>query len=108
MNVASPPRAASVPSGAEVLYRSLLAWYSRLNGHVFLVAMAAGTLSGSVRTGNPFVAWAAGLLGGWTGVVGASAGQLLGAWFTAASFGEALGLSVSVAFSGAAAFLIFR
>lgn len=108
MNVIFPSRAASVPSGAAVLSRFLLSWYARLNGGVFLVSLVAGVIAGVVRTGNPFVAWAAGLLGGWTGVAGASAGQLLGAWSARASFPAALGLSVSVAFSGATAFLIFR
>ncbi|HYN22215.1 MAG TPA: HD domain-containing phosphohydrolase [Thermoanaerobaculia bacterium] len=108
MNLVSPSRAASVPSGTMVLYRFLLAWFARLNGGVLLISLAAGTIAGSVRTGNPFVAWAAGLLGGWPGVLGASVGQLLGAWAARGSFRAALGLSVSVALSGAVAFLVFR
>lgn len=107
MNVLSHSRAASVPSSAVALYRSLLAWYARMRGGVFLLALAAGVLAGLVRVGNPFVAWIAGLLFGWPGVVGASVGQLFGAWAVQGSFLAGLGLAVSVALSGATAFLVF-
>ncbi|HWM94098.1 MAG TPA: HD domain-containing phosphohydrolase [Thermoanaerobaculia bacterium] len=107
MSVLFEPRAASVPSGAAVLYRSLGAWYARMRGNVFLVALAAGTVAGLVRAGNPFAAWAAGLLFGWQGVLGASMGQLFGAWAVQGSFLEGLGLAVSVALSGTVAFLVF-
>jgi hypothetical protein len=107
MNVVSQSRAASVPSGAVVLYRSLTTWYSRLHGNVLLAALAAGAVAGLVRTGNPFVSWAAGLLFGWPGVLGASVGQLFGAWVAQGGFPVALGLGVSVALSGTTAFLVF-
>ena len=107
MSVLSHPRAASVPSGAVVLSRTLAAWYTRMRGTVFLVTLAAGVLAGLVRAGNPFVAWIAGLLFGWPGVLGASVGQLFGAWAVQGSFLAGLGLAVSVALSGAAAFLVF-
>ncbi len=107
MSVLSEPRTAPVPSGAVVFYRFLAAWWSRLNGGIVLAALAAGAMSGLIRTGNPFVAWAAGLLFGWPGVAGASAGQLLGAWLAQGSFFTALGLALAVALSGAAAYLVF-
>ena len=107
MNVLSHSRAASVPSGAAALYRSLFAWYVRMRGGIFLLAFAAGVLGGLVRVGNPFVAWIAGLLFGWPGVLGASVGQLFGAWAVQGSFLAGLGLAASVALSGAAAFLVF-
>ena len=107
MSVLSPSRAASVPSGTAVLYRSLAAWYARMNGNLFLAMFVAGAVAGLVRAGNPFVAWAAGLLFGWPGVLGASAGQLFGAWAVHGSFLAGLGLAVSVALSGAAGFLVF-
>jgi hypothetical protein len=107
MNVLSEARAASVPSGVVAFSRALAAGYARLNGNIVLVALAAGAVAGVVRTGNPFVAWAAGLLFGWPGVAGASAGQLLGAWAVQGGFLTALGLAVSVALSGAAAYLVF-
>jgi hypothetical protein len=107
MNVLSEPRAASVPTGAVAFYRTLAAWYSRLQGNIVLATLAAGVISGLVRTGNPFVAWAAGLLFGWPGVAGASAGQLLGAWAAEGSFLIGLGLALAVALSGAAAYLVF-
>ena len=46
MSVLSHSRAASVPSGAAALYRSLAAWYARMRGGIFLVALAAGVLAG--------------------------------------------------------------
>lgn len=107
MSVLSEPRAESVPTGAVVFYRTLTTWYSRLQGSVVVATLAAGAVSGLVRTGNPFVAWAAGLLFGWPGVAGASAGQLLGAWVAQGSFFTALGLALAVALSGAAAYLVF-
>lgn len=107
MSVLSQSRAASVPSGTVVLYRFLVAWCARLRGSLFLVAVAAGVLAGLVRVGNPFVAWTAGLLFGWPGVVGAAVGQLFGAWAVQGSFLAGLGLAVSVALSGAVAFLVF-
>ena len=107
MSVLSPSRAASVPSGTAVLHRSLAAWYARMNGNLFLAMFVAGAVAGLVRAGNPFVAWASGLLFGWPGVVGASAGQLFGAWAAHGSFLAGLGLAVSVALSGAAGFLVF-
>lgn len=107
MNVLSQTRAASVPSGTAALYRSLIAWYARMRGSLFLVAFAAGVIAGLVRVGNPFVAWISGLLFGWPGVLGASAGQLFGAWAVQGSFLAGSGLAVSVALSGAAAFLVF-
>ena len=107
MNVLSHSRAASVPSGAAAFWRFLAAWYARLRGGIFLLAVAAGVLAGLVRAGNPFAAWIAGLLFGWPGVLGASVGQLFGAWAVQGSFLAGLGLAVSVALSGAAAFLIF-
>jgi hypothetical protein len=107
MNVLSHSRAASVPSGAAALYRSLAAWYVRMRGGIFLMALSAGVLAGLVRVGNPFVAWIAGLLFGWPGVLGASLGQLFGAWAVQDSFLAGLGIAVSVALSGAAAFLVF-
>ena len=107
MNVLSHSRGASVPSGAAALYRSLIAWYARLRGGIFLLALAAGVLVGLLRVGNPFVAWIAGLLFGWPGVVGASVGHLFGAWAVQGSFLAGLGLAVSVALSGATAFLVF-
>ena len=107
MSVLSHSRAASVPSGAVALSRFLAAWYARMRGGVFLMALAAGVLAGLARVGNPFVAWIMGLLFGWPGVVGASVGQLFGAWAVQGSFLPALGLAVSVALSGAVAFLVF-
>jgi hypothetical protein len=107
MNVLSRSGAASVPSGAATLYRSLGAWYARMRGGIFVMSIAAGVLSGLVRAGNPFVAWIAGLLFGWPGVLGASLGQLVGAWAVQGSFLAGLGLAVSVALSGAVAFLVF-
>ncbi|MFL6197684.1 MAG: HD domain-containing phosphohydrolase [Thermoanaerobaculia bacterium] len=107
MNVLSQSRAASVPSGVAVLSRSLIAWYARMRGSLFLVVLAAGVVAGLVRVGNPFVAWIAGLLFGWPGVLGASVGQLFGAWAVQGSFLAGLGLAVSVSLSGAAAFLVF-
>ena len=107
MNVLSHSRAASVPTGTAALYRSLIAWYVRMRGSLFLAAFTAGVLSGLVRVGNPFVAWISGLLFGWPGVLGASVGQLFGAWATQGSFLAGLGLAVSVALSGATAFLVF-
>lgn len=107
MSVLSEPRAASVPTGAVAFYRTLAAWSARLNGGVVLATLAAGAVAGVVRTGNPFVAWAAGLLFGWPGVAGAAAGQLLGAWVTAGSFFTGLGLALAVALSGAASYLVF-
>jgi HD domain len=107
MNVLSEPRASSVPTGAVTFYRILAAWYARLNGSIVLAALMAGAMAGLVRTGNPFVAWAAGLLFGWPGVGGAAAGQLLGAWVAQGSFFTALGLALAVALSGAAAYLVF-
>ncbi len=107
MNVLSHTRAASVPSGAAALYRSLIAWSARMRGGIFLLAFSAGVLGGLVRVGNPFVAWIAGLLFGWPGVLGASAGQLIGAWAVQGSFLSGLGLAVSVSLSGAVAFLVF-
>ena len=107
MNVLSETRAASVPTGAVAFYRALAAWYLRLNGNIVLLTLAAGAMSGLVRTGNPFVAWGAGLLFGWPGVAGASAGQLAGAWMAQGSFFTALGLALAVALSGAAAYLVF-
>jgi hypothetical protein len=107
MNVLSEPRSASVPSGAVIFYRSLAAWYARLHGSLFLASLAAGAVAGVVRTGNPFIAWAAGLLFGWPGVAGAAAGQLLGAWTAQGGFLTALGLALAVALSGAASYLVF-
>src|SRR5687768_3052300 len=107
MNVLSRSGAASVPSGAAALYRSLAAWYVRMRGGIFVMVVAAGVLAGLVRAGNPFVAWIAGLLFGWPGVLGASVGQLIGAWAVQGSFVAGLGLAVSVALSGATAFLVF-
>lgn len=107
MNVLSETRAASVPTGAVAFYRTLAAWYSRLNGNIVLLSLLAGAMSGLVRTGNPFVAWGAGLLFGWPGVAGASAGQLVGAWVAQGSFFTALGLALAVALSGAASYLVF-
>lgn len=110
MSVLSEPRAASVSTGAVgavAFYRALATWWSRLNGGIVLAALAAGAMSGLIRTGNPFVAWAAGLLFGWPGVAGAAAGQLLGAWLAQGSFFTALGLALAVALSGAVAYLVF-
>ena len=107
MSVLSHSRAASVPSGTASLYRSLVAWSARVRGSLFLVAFAAGVVAGLVRVGNPFVAWISGLLFGWPGVLGASVGQLFGAWAVQGSFLAGLGLAASVALSGAAAFLVF-
>ena len=107
MSVLSHSRSASVPTGTAALYRSLVAWYARMRGSLFLVAFAAGVIAGLVRVGNPFVAWISGLLFGWPGVLGAAAGQLFGAWAVQGSFLAGLGLAASVALSGAAAFLIF-
>ena len=107
MNVLSRSGAASVPSGAAALYRSLAAWYVRMRGGIFVMSVAAGVLAGLVRAGNPFVAWIAGVLFGWPGVLGASVGQLIGAWAVQGSFLASLGLAVSVALSGSVAFLVF-
>lgn len=107
MNVLSETRAASVPTGAVAFYRTLAAWYSRLNGTILLATLLTGAMAGLVQTGNPFVAWAAGLLFGWPGVAGASAGQLLGAWAAEGSFFTGLGLAFAVALSGAASYLVF-
>ena len=65
MNVLSQPRAASVPTGAAAFFRTMaaiVAWYARRRGNVLLAVLAAGAAAGLVRVGNPFVAWAAGLL----------------------------------------------
>lgn len=110
MNVLSQPRAASVPTGAAAFYRAMaaiVAWYARRRGNVLLAVLAAGAAAGLVRVGNPFVAWAAGLLFGWPGVLSASLGQLFGAWAVQGSFLAGLGLALSVSLSGAAAFLVF-
>lgn len=107
MSVLTQPRAASIPSGAAAFYQAMAAWYSRRRGNVLLAVLAAGAVAGLVRVGNPFVAWAAGLLFGWPGVLGASLGELLGAWAVQGSFLAGLGLAASVSLSGAAAFLVF-
>ncbi|HEX3126037.1 MAG TPA: HD-GYP domain-containing protein [Thermoanaerobaculia bacterium] len=107
MSVLSESRTASVPTGAVALYRILATGWSRLHGGIVLATLAAGMVAGVVRTGNPFATWAAGLLFGWPGVAGASAGQLLGAWVAQGSFFTGLGLAFAVALSGAASYLVF-
>lgn len=107
MNVLSQPRAASVPTAAAAFSRMFAAWYARRRGHVFLAVLAAGVAAGLFRAGNPFVAWAAGLLFGWPGVLAASLGQLFGAWAVQGSFLVGVGLALAVALSGAASFLVF-
>jgi HD domain-containing protein len=116
--IGSGARAAAVPSRTEIAWRRAAAWLGQGRGLRFGLALAAGLLgrllerwSGPPPAGPlpvvPFVAFAAGLLFGVPGIVGACAGSLLGGMGETGAVAALVG-AAALAATGAAPRLIFR
>jgi MFS family permease len=126
MSVLSPESRAApgTTSGAGTAFayrrtHPLVAWFGGGRGNRLALALFAGLLgelltgwSGSARLVplplTPFVSVTSGLLFGWLGILGATAGQLVAVWVLRGSFLAASTLSVSFAFTGVCALLVFR
>ena len=119
MSVLNPESRAAPPQGAAFAYHRtsrLAEWLRRGNGFRLALSMAAGLFGVLLRNWaggllfpvTPAVSLAAGLLFGWVGLAGTTAGQLAAVWILRDSFSDALIFSLAFSLIGAAGWTIFQ
>jgi hypothetical protein len=119
MSVLNPePRAAPVPGAAFAYHRTsrIVEWLRRGNGFRLAVSFLAGLCGVLIRDWSgglvfpftPAISLTAGLLFGWLGIAGATAGQLAAVWIVHGSLSHALVFALSFALTGIAGWAIFR
>jgi hypothetical protein len=118
MSVLNPqPRAA--PHGAAFAYHRasrIREWLRRGNGFRLVLSAAAGLFGVLLRNWSggllfpvtPAVSLTAGILFGWVGLAGTTAGQLAAVWILRDSFSDALIFSLAFSLTGAAGWTIYH
>jgi hypothetical protein len=118
MSVLNPqPRAA--PHGAAFAYHRtsrIVEWLRRGNGFRLGLSVVAGLFGVLLRNWSggllfpvtPAVSLSAGLLFGWLGIAGTTAGQLAAVWILRDSFSDALIFSLAFSLTGAVGWTIYH
>ena len=113
------PQSRAAPHGAAFAYHRtsrIVEWLRRGNGFRLALSMAAGLFGVLLRNWSggllfpltPAVSLTAGLLFGWVGLAGTTAGQLAAVWLLRDSFSDALIFSLAFSLIGAVGWTIYQ